>query len=171
MTLKKFTLNALTLIALCVPFGIGYTFLHNEIAPSARQLMAFAQTGATGPTGPTGAKGATGSGGTTFNNHVLYSGSAPTISNCGVTPTVGTGAVDNAGLINIGASTKNSLGQVVPVLQCTLTFAVAFANPPSMTFATNIKALAVTFAGISTTAVTVYFNKDAGSNQFSYHAI
>ncbi len=160
----KETLKNLGTLALFIPLlGIGYIFSHYDVAPNARQLAAFAQTG---PTGPTGATGPTGSQGT-VNNHTLFGGSAPTLSNCGTAPT-NTNAVDNKGTVTIGASSLDRYGHVVPVLQCTMTFATAFSTTPAMTFSTNTKGLYVTFAGISTTVVTVYFNKDASQNQFAY---
>ena len=145
-----------------------HVFSRYEIAPGARPHFAYGQIGATGATGPTGPKGATGSA-STFNNHVLFSGAAPTLSNCGVNPT-DTNANDNAGTVSVGKNSHNNLGTVIPVLQCTLTFATAFTGAPAVSFGAGQNGLTVVYTGISTTGMTVYFSKDASQQKFSYSA-
>jgi hypothetical protein len=174
---KKFTdgfLTTLSCTLMLVTTGVFfYTFTHYEISPGAYRNFAYGQTGATGPTGPTGATGHTGATGSTgvsvFNGHTVFGGSAPTITNCGTGPT-DANANDNAGTVIIGKNSLNNLGTVIPVMQCTVTFATAFSHAPSINFTTNQRGLYVTYAGISTTAVTMYFSKDASQAQVSYTA-
>ncbi len=167
--IKEYVLNFCPIVIPLFAIGLAmYIPLTHEITPNGGYHFAHGQTGPTGPTGPTGATGATGSQGT-VNNHTLFGGSAPTLSNCGTSPT-NTNAVDNKGIVTVGANSIDNLGHVVPVLQCTMTFATAFTVLPAATFSTDTKGLYVTFAGLSTTVVTVYFNKDASRNRFSYTA-
>ncbi len=146
--------------------GTAHIFATREVAPNARPNFAWGQTGPTGPTGPTGGTGSVG----TFNNHTIFGGSAPTISACGTTPTVATGGNDNATTVNIGTHTTDQYGRTVPVLACTVTFATAYTNVPTVTFGSRYNGMQVTAASISTTVMIVYFSKDASGQKFSYHA-
>lgn len=129
--------------------------------------------------GPNYAYGATGASGTgSFNNHTLFTGAAPAVSNCGTSSSITSTSGDNAGTVTVGTASKNSLGQVIPVLQCTLTWTTAFTSAPAVTVTMadnsarkygsgNVK---VTVASNSTTVLVLAFDTDAASAKFSYTA-
>lgn len=129
--------------------------------------------------GPNMAEGATGASGTgSFNGHTLFTGAAPAISNCGTSPTITSASGDNAGTVTVGISPKNNLGQEIPVLQCTITWATAFTTAPAftVTMANNstrrygVGGLNVSIAANSTTVTVLNFDTNAGSATFSYTA-
>src|SRR5665213_2416866 len=109
--LKIFAVCALTVFA--AYFSASY-----RVSPSAGPNMAWGATGASG----------TGS----FNNHTLFDGNPPAITNCGTQPGRTTASSDNAGTVTVGTPAINNLGQVVPILQCTVTYATAFTTAPSV---------------------------------------
>lgn len=92
-----------------------------------------------------------------YNNHTLFTGSAPTLSACGTSPT-NTSATDNAGLVTLGTGT---------VQACTMTFATAFTNVPACNLATNSNAGQPWISAVSTTALTVTFPY-TGPTKFYY---
>jgi hypothetical protein len=96
----------------------------------------------------------------TYNNHLLFSGSAPTLSVCGTSPSTATGAVDNAGTINVGSGV---------VTACTLTFAVAFTNAPACTLSDNSATVTGDVTSVSTTAVVFGLSATLGSGKIFYH--
>lgn len=107
---------------------------------------------------------------TTYNGHVIFTGSAPTVSNCGASPTIVSTGTDNGGTVTVGASTRNNLGQVVPVLQCTLTFATSFTFAPAVVLSTNRPSIEISIGSKGTTTVIVYFSSDAAGSVFTYVA-
>lgn len=129
--------------------------------------------------GPNVARGATGASGTgSFNNHTLFAGSAPAVSNCGTSPSVTTASSDNAGTVIVGSPAINNLGQATPVLQCTLTWATAFTTAPSVTaiMADNstrkygVGNINPSIASNSTTVTIFNFDTEAGNATFTYTA-
>lgn len=78
------------------------------------------------------------------NGHVLFTGSAPTLSLCGTSPTV-TNGTDNGGVVTLGTGTVNA---------CTLTFATAFTNTPACNVDSNSNVGQPWVSAVSTTAVT-----------------
>ena len=79
-------------------------------------------------------------------NHFRSTGSAPTVSSCGSSPSI-TGT-DVAGIVGVGGNTA-----------CTITFAKAYASSPICIVQTQNNASPVTFvASESTTALTVNFS-------------
>lgn len=82
--------------------------------------------------------------GVSFNGHTLYSGSSPTLSLCGTSPT-NTNSTDNAGLVTLGTGTVQS---------CTVTFSTAFTNVPACNVESNSNAGQPWISAVATTAVT-----------------
>jgi hypothetical protein len=96
----------------------------------------------------------------TYNNHLLFSGSAPTSSVCGTSPSLGTGSVDNAGTVNVGSGV---------VTACTLTFATAFTNAPACTISDNSATVTGDITSVSTTVVVFGLSATLGSGKIFYH--
>lgn len=81
-----------------------------------------------------------------YNSHQTFTSyTAPTLSSCGTSPSLGTGSGDTAGVITLGTGAVNA---------CTLTFGTAFTNAPSCKVASNSSAGQPWLSSISTTAVT-----------------
>lgn len=93
----------------------------------------------------------------TVNGQCLLTDSVPTITLCGVGPTVATGGNSNAATITVGASTKNAYGQLLAVKSCVVTFATAFTNPPVVTLTTSTTGFSAAVISVSTTAMVVSF--------------
>jgi hypothetical protein len=91
--------------------------------------------------------------------HLGASGTAPTLSSCGTSPTLATGASDMAGTINVGSGT---------VTACTLTFGTAFTNAPTCVMNDDSTAVTGDISSISTTAVTFSFSVSIGSGHIYY---
>lgn len=165
MKLKFAIISSVSTIIFVLTFGILMT---HDVAPAHGNNFAWGQTGATGPTGPTGP---TGSGSTVaYNNHNIFTGSAPAVTVCGTSPTISAGSTDNAGTVTVGAATTDLYGHFVAVTQCTVTFSTAFTTAPSVTLSTNQNGLGIVVNTVSTTALTVQFSKDAGTRVFKYTA-
>ena len=94
--------------------------------------------------------------------HLGASGTAPTLSSCGTSPTLATGASDMAGTINVGSGT---------VTACTLTFGTAFTNAPTCVMNDDSTAVTGDVSSISTTAVTFSFSVSIGSGHIYYVCI
>src|ERR1043166_9725940 len=94
--------------------------------------------------------------------HIGASGTAPTLSSCGTSPTLATGASDMAGTINVGSGT---------VTACTLTFGTAFTNAPTCVMNDDSTAVTGDISAISTTAVTFSFSVSIGSGHIYYVCI
>jgi hypothetical protein len=94
--------------------------------------------------------------------HIGASGTAPTLSSCGTSPTLATGASDMAGTINVGSGT---------VTACTLTFGTAFTNAPTCVMNDDSTAVTGDVSSISTTAVTFSFSVSIGSGHIYYVCI
>lgn len=136
----------------------------------------LAAPGATGATGPTGATGAAGTG-TDAAGHLVASGSTPTVAagvGAGTGPTVSVAGHDQAGTVTVTPGTSPSNGA-----QARVTFATAYANPPTVIIAPangNTALLAhasypasVTAAGFT---ITTLDTVTAGSPlQWSYHVV
>lgn len=93
----------------------------------------------------------------TVNGQCLLTDGVPTITLCGVGPTVATGGNSNAAIITVGASTKNAYGQVQVVGSCVVTFATAFTNPPAVTVTTSSTGFSASVISSTTTAMIVKF--------------
>lgn len=97
----------------------------------------------------------------TYNNHQLFTGSAPSPGTCGTSPSMGTGSVDNAGTINVGSG--------VSVTACTLTFAAAFTNAPACSVADDSIAVTADISAVSTMAVTFTLSATLGGGHIYYN--
>jgi hypothetical protein len=104
----------------------------------------------------------------TFNGHVHATGTDPTLSTCGTSPTII--GNDTAGTVTVGTGGTATA--------CTITFANAFpTNAPSCVFTSQMGATVLNITAASTTAITVT-NGDPGvpvafppSGKFNYHCI
>lgn len=108
-----------------------------------------------------------------INGQTIFSDSVPTISACGTSPTVATGGTSNGATITVGSASTNTLtGATIPVLQCTVTFATPFTNPPVIGLSTFQVggANSIRVASLSTTVLIVYFTSDAAGSKFSFVA-
>jgi hypothetical protein len=103
------------------------------------------------------------SGTITYNNHALFSGSAPTVTECGGNPTLGAGSNDNAGFINVGTNIK-------PAVVCTITFATAFTHAPAMGFTTSKNQVLASPLTITTTAVRFRLSSDMSGGVITWSA-
>lgn len=95
----------------------------------------------------------------TLSGKLLSSGTAPTLSSCGSTPSISGNAI--AGKVTIGSGATTS---------CTATFASAFANAPACVIAGDNTAV-VYAATTSTTALTITSSADMASDVISYVCI
>jgi len=86
-------------------------------------------------------------------------GTTPTLGTCGTSPSLGTGASDFAGTINVGSGVTTS---------CTLNFGTAFANAPACVESDNSTAVTGDISAISTSSVTFSFSASLGSGQIYY---
>lgn len=82
--------------------------------------------------------------------HLGYTGTAPSITSCGTSPSVATGT-DNAGQVTEGATATG----------CTITFAMAYAATPFCTVGSQTQVLAFAYT-LSTTAITVTNTSTSG---------
>lgn len=106
-----------------------------------------------------------------INGQTIFSDAAPTISNCGSSPSAATGGTSNGATITVGAATTNAYGVIVPVLQCTLTFATPFTNPPVVGLSVyQTGGPTARIASLSTTVMLVYFSSNAAGATFSFVA-
>lgn len=95
---------------------------------------------------------------------------APTLTNCGTSPTLVAGASDNSAIINIGHNSLDRYGKTIPVLNCTVTFGTPFGATPPILVSGFKGGLSVTLApgGVSTTRFIASFSSDASQAQFSF---
>lgn len=105
-----------------------------------------------------------------INGQTIFSDAAPTISNCGTSPTAATGGTSNGATITVGANTLDAYGRTVAITQCTLTFATAFTNPPVVSLASQNNGFTVRVAALSTTVMVLYFSSNAAGGKFSFVA-
>jgi hypothetical protein len=103
------------------------------------------------------------SGTITYNNHSLFAGSAPVVTECGGNPTMGSGSNDNAGFINVGTTIK-------PTLVCTITFATAFTHAPAMSFTSSKNQVLISPLTITTTSVRFRISSDMSGGVITYSA-
>lgn len=96
----------------------------------------------------------------TVNGQTLFGGTVPNMGTCGMTPTLGTGATNNAGIINVGSGA---------VTACTLNFGSNFTNIPACTMADNSTAITGDISAVSVSAVTFSFSLSLGSGKIYYH--
>lgn len=92
--------------------------------------------------------------------HIISSGSAPSVSACGTSPSL-TSATDTKGIITVGTGTVTS---------CTLTFASAYASLPAcvVNASTTAATIAVT---VTTSALTITSSSSVGGAALLYHCI
>jgi hypothetical protein len=96
--------------------------------------------------------------GTQIGN-ALRNGSAPTVTSCGTSPTVGGGSTDYSGTINVGSGA---------VTTCTVTFATAHSPQLRCWVQPSSGAPVATATNMSTTALQVVFASTLGSGRFDY---
>jgi len=101
----------------------------------------------------------------TYNNHALFAGSAPAVTECGGNATMGTGSNDNAGFIQVSATPTTK-----PVVVCTLTFATAFTHAPAMSFTTSKNQVLASPLTITTTTVRFRLSADMIGGVITYSA-
>lgn len=99
------------------------------------------------------------SGRVTQAGHHIFTGSAPSVSSCGTTPSIV--GNDTAGKVTIGTGTVTS---------CTVTFVTTFANAPICTVTNNTTIQAHT-ASTSTTALTIAAATNMASDVISYTCV
>lgn len=99
--------------------------------------------------------------GITTTGHFSYSGTSPTIANCGAVPN---GAMisgtDERGTVQVGGG--------VTVLSCDLIFANPFKNAPACVFSDNNAAVAIGWTSITNTGFTVGFGATLTGGKFTY---
>lgn len=105
-----------------------------------------------------------------INGQTIFSDAAPTITNCGTSPSAATGGTSNGATITVGTAGVDTRGRTIAVLQCTLTYATAFTNPPVLGISTFTNGLQVFVVSSSTTVLIVYFNSNAAGQKFSFVA-
>ncbi len=155
------------ILGLTVSVIIFVVIMTHEVSPAFHEVATsdnFAW-GQTGPTGPTGATGATGPNSVTYNNHTIFTGSAPTVSDCGTGASVVSGSNDNAGQVIIGTNADGSARK-----NCQLTFATAFTHAPAVSFSVTTNGVSVSPILVSTTVLRVIFINDPAGGTLSYSA-
>lgn len=83
------------------------------------------------------------------NSHFISSGTVPSVSACGTSPSMDLASTDIAGKINVGSVTATA---------CTLTFALPFASAPICTVSDDSTGVTADITSISATAVTFGFS-------------
>lgn len=86
---------------------------------------------------------------------------SPGLSTCGTSPSIATGSNDHAGIVTMGSGSPTA---------CTVTFATAYTNTPSVTITPTYNATAY-ISAISNTAFTITFSAGAATSGFNYHCI
>lgn len=104
------------------------------------------------------------SGTITYNGHSLFAGSAPAVTECGGSATLGAGSNDNAGFISIPAT------GAIPATVCTITFATTFTHAPAMSFTTSKNQVLVSPLTITTTTVRFRISSDMRGGVITYSA-
>lgn len=93
-----------------------------------------------------------------YNNHSIFTGSAPSVSACGTGATLAAGSTDNAGTINVGSG--------IAVLSCTLTFSNSFSfNPSCQVSSSALLSLSLT---PSTSNLAINLNLNLGGGKLFY---
>ena len=100
----------------------------------------------------------------TTNGHILFTGAAPTVSDCGVGATVAAGSTDTSGTLTVGKNPDGSARLV-----CQLTFAATFTRAPAMSFSVSTNGVQVS-PGVTTTYTRFRFSGDASGATVSYTA-
>lgn len=80
------------------------------------------------------------------NSHVISSGTIPSVSSCGTSPSMDGNATDFAGTINTGSASPTA---------CTLTFANPFATIPTCVVSDDLQTAEPAITSRSTTAITI----------------
>jgi hypothetical protein len=88
-------------------------------------------------------------------------GTAPTISACGTSPSLGTGGTDTAGVVTTGTATPTG---------CTITFGQSYTNAPTCIVVDSTALSTLTSYTVSTSAI-VLTNSAASSQKMAYHCI
>ena len=95
--------------------------------------------------------------------HFIATGTAPTVSSCGIGPSMGTGANDTAGKINTGTGS---------ITFCRITFAKTYINPPACTFNGTFVTTPPTLTGSTTaTKLEIGGTSGFGAAVIMYHCI
>jgi hypothetical protein len=98
----------------------------------------------------------------TGTGHIASSGTAPTLSGCGTSPSLGSGATDTKGVVTLGSGT---------VTACTLTFATAYASAPVVIVSDNSTTIANDISAVSASALTASFSASFPGGHLYYHVI
>lgn len=96
------------------------------------------------------------------NGHLVSSGTVPSVSSCGTSPTIDNNSTDLAGKINVGSVTATS---------CTLTFASAFLNAPACVISSDSTAVTADVSSVSTTAAVFGFSVSLAGGHVWYVCI
>lgn len=94
-----------------------------------------------------------------INGHTTYSGAAPAVSSCGVSPSIV--GNDNVGTITVGTG--------VSVTACTMTFAINWVNDPVCTLSTNSVTALGDVSSVSTSTVSFELAASLASGKIYYH--
>ena len=93
------------------------------------------------------------------NSHVISSGTVPSVSSCGTSPSMDGNSTDFAGTINTGSASPTA---------CTLTFANPFANTPVCVVSDDLQTSEVSVTSRSTTAITMTMSAALSSHTIFY---
>jgi hypothetical protein len=97
--------------------------------------------------------------GVQFNGHVISSGTIPSVSACGTSPSMDSNSTDFAGKINVGSVTATS---------CVLTFANPFLNSPICIVSDDSTGVNADISSISNTSVTFGFSVSLANGHVWY---
>ena len=97
--------------------------------------------------------------GVQFSGHVVSSGTTPTVSSCGTSPTMDPNSTDFAGTINTGSGSPTA---------CTLTFASVFANTPVCIVSDDLQTSEPAVTTRSTSAITLTLGAALNSGHIFY---
>lgn len=100
--------------------------------------------------------------GVQLNGHVVSSGTTPSVSACGTSPTIDPNSTDVAGKINVGSVTATA---------CTLTFASAYLNAPICTISDDSTVITPGITSLSNTTLTVGFSASLAGGHVWYSCI
>ncbi len=100
-----------------------------------------------------------GGGGISISGHIASTGTIPTLSACGTSPTISTNSTDTKGAITEGTTSTG----------CTVTFATAYTSAP-MCVVSSPNGILPTSYSASTTALTIV-NASATGDQFNYSCV
>lgn len=97
----------------------------------------------------------------TFSDHIVSTGTTPSVSSCGVSPIVQ--GTDNAGVITIGSG--------VSVTSCAISFAKSFINPPVCVVSDNSSVVSASISSVATSGVTFALSSTLGGGTLWYICI